>query len=77
MALLVIALAGVVNVIGYTLIEDKKEEMQALQAAHKQKLDNYNFLKETKVEWEQKRDFLGDNAQPLFVSEETSNDEVK
>lgn len=77
MALLVIALVGVVNVIGYTMIEDKKKEMKALQIAHKQKLDNYNFLKGTKVEWEQKRDFLGDNAQPLFVSEEASNDEVE
>ena len=77
MALLLIALIGVVNVIGYTVVEDKKKEMQALQATHKQKLDNYNFLKVTQVQWEQKRDFLGDNSQPLFVSEEVSNDEVE
>ncbi|MFL2479929.1 MAG: hypothetical protein ACJ0K4_10280 [Verrucomicrobiales bacterium] len=77
MALLLIAVIGVINVIGYTVIEDKKKAMQDLQIAHQQKLDNYKFLELTKVQWEQKRDFLGTNAQPMFVSEEAANDEVE
>ena len=76
MALLLFALLGVVNVIGYTVLEDKKKAMQDLQIAHQQKLDNYKFLEGTKVEWEQKRDFLGTIAQPIFVSEEAAIDEV-
>ena len=77
MALLLVALIGVANVIGYTVLEDKKKKLKDLQVTHKNTLQNYKFLKNTKVEWEKKRDFLTENAQPLFVSEEAANDEVE
>ena len=58
MALLLVALIGVANVIGYTVLEDKKKKLKDLQITHVNTLENYKFLKKTKVEWEQKRDFL-------------------
>ncbi|MAW12336.1 MAG: hypothetical protein CMO54_10895 [Verrucomicrobiales bacterium] len=78
MAILGIALFAVVNFVGYSTLEGKKNDLNEEKAELNEQLTWFTGLEKTKPKWEDRRTFLIDQCpQPAFVSEEAAAVEIE
>ena len=78
MAILGVALFGVINFVGYSALEDKKQEQRDRLYQLEIQEAEYNALNTIRPIWEERRSFLLEKCpQPSFVSEEAAAVEIE
>ena len=78
MAILGIALFGVINFVGYSALEGKKQEQVERKKQLDRQLGEYNAYDVIRPIWEERRKFLSEKCpQPSFVSEEAAAVEIE
>ena len=78
MAILGIALFGVINFVGYSALEGKKQEQVERKKQLDLLLDEYDKYDVIRPIWEERRKFLSEKCpQPGFVSEEAAAVEIE